>query len=127
MQARGRVHAPDTPEIAPTRDGGAGSRPVYWREYGEFRATDVYDGPALGHGTEITGPAIIDYPVTTVVLPPGSFGAVDRLGNIVIDVGRRLPAALRRRRAWSRRPRAADGGSRGEQRAATRPRPADGA
>ncbi len=87
VQARGRVHAPDTPEIASHADGPTGSRAVYWREYGEFRETDVYDGPTLGHSTEITGPAIIDYPVTTVVLPPGSSGVVDSLGNIVIEVG----------------------------------------
>jgi N-methylhydantoinase A len=67
---------------------------VYWREFGEFRPTAVYDGPALSPAASIDGPAIIDYPDTTVVLPPGASARVDTLGNVVIDVGSAPSEAL---------------------------------
>jgi hypothetical protein len=44
VQARGHVNAPDTPAVAVHSDGPAGSRDVYWREYGEFRATEQARG-----------------------------------------------------------------------------------
>jgi N-methylhydantoinase A len=47
----------------------------------------VFDGPRLGAGASIPGPAVIDYPVTTVVVPPGATAEVDSLGNVLIDVG----------------------------------------
>jgi N-methylhydantoinase A len=104
VQARGKVNAPATPEVRMLNAGPVGQRDVYWRDYAEFRATDVYDGPALGQGTAITGPGIIDYPVTTVVLPPGSSAVVDRLGNVVIDVGvaQASPVAAQRPTTTSR-------------------------
>jgi N-methylhydantoinase A len=93
VQARGRLVAPLTPEIATAQAPAAvGSRDVYWRELGDFRATDVYDGSALSAGAAMAGPAIIDYPDTTVVIPPGAEAEVDRLGNVVIDVGSEQPA-----------------------------------
>jgi N-methylhydantoinase A len=32
----------------------------------------------------ITGPAVIEVPTTTVVVPPGMTGTVDHLGNFTI-------------------------------------------
>jgi N-methylhydantoinase A/oxoprolinase/acetone carboxylase beta subunit/N-methylhydantoinase B/oxoprolinase/acetone carboxylase alpha subunit len=101
VQARGKVGAPSTPAAPTVKAGPVGTREVYWREFDGFRATDVYDGSALGEGTTMTGPAIVDYPDTTVVLPPGSSARVDGLGNIVIDVGgapTTAPTAARSRR-----------------------------
>ena len=43
----------------------------------------------------ISGPAIVELPVTTVVLPPGAHAEVDPLGNIVIDVGIEQQVPLR--------------------------------
>jgi N-methylhydantoinase A/oxoprolinase/acetone carboxylase beta subunit len=63
------------------------SRDVYWRDFREFRATNVYEGPSLSPGSLIDGPSIIDYPDTTVVLPLGASAEIDELGNVVIDVG----------------------------------------
>jgi N-methylhydantoinase A len=87
LLARGKVRTPAPPELGQRPTAEAGSRDVYWREFGEFRRTAVYDGPALSPGTSIEGPAIIDYPDTTVVLPPGASADLDPLGNVVIDVG----------------------------------------
>ncbi len=87
VMARGKVPIPQFPEIESGKVEPTGSREVYWREFGEFRETDTYSGSELGHGSEVEGPAIIDFDVTTVVLPPGAVGRMDSLGNVVIDVG----------------------------------------
>ncbi|MCQ8187868.1 hydantoinase/oxoprolinase family protein [Streptomyces rugosispiralis] len=46
--------------------------------------TAIYDYQALGAGHQISGPAIVEAPTTTVALPPGTHGVVDRLGNLVL-------------------------------------------
>jgi N-methylhydantoinase A len=84
--ARGKVRTPELPEVAAGEAKVSGTRSVYWRAYGEFRDTDVYAGRDLGFGASVPGPAIIDYPDTTVVLPPGSEANIDRFGNVLIDV-----------------------------------------
>jgi N-methylhydantoinase A len=94
--ARGRVRTPELPEIPAAEAHPAGSREVYWRELGGKHATDIYRGEELGAGSTVSGPAIIELPVTTVVLPPGAEARVDSLGSIVIDVGveRESPALV---------------------------------
>jgi N-methylhydantoinase A len=84
---RGRVRTPELPQIAAAQIEPASQREVYWRELGGKHSTDIYRGEDLGAGSEVAGPAIIELPVTTVVLPPGANAKVDSLGNIVIDVG----------------------------------------
>lgn len=44
----------------------------------------IYDYRALGTGHTIAGPAVVEAPTTTVALPPGTVGTVDRLGNLAI-------------------------------------------
>nr|WP_296777016.1 hydantoinase/oxoprolinase family protein [Rhodococcus sp. (in: high G+C Gram-positive bacteria)] len=46
--------------------------------------TDVYDYSKLAAGHVLAGPAIVEVPTTTVVVPPGTTGTVDRLGNLNI-------------------------------------------
>lgn len=48
------------------------------------QATDIYDSRQLSSGSEIHGPAVIEAPTTTVAVPEGSSGVVDRLGNFVL-------------------------------------------
>jgi N-methylhydantoinase A len=85
--ARGRVRTPELPEIPAGEISPASQREVYWRELGGTHATDIYRGEDLGAGSTVSGPAVIELPVTTVVLPPGASARVDSLGSIVIDVG----------------------------------------
>jgi N-methylhydantoinase A len=85
--ARGRVRTPALPEVGPRRAEASGTREVYWREHGGFGDTDIYDGDVLGAGSQIAGPAIVELPDTTVVIPPGAEGSVDARGSIVVDVG----------------------------------------
>ena len=49
-----------------------------------YADTPVYDYRLLRHGHVITGPAIIEVPTTTVVVPPNMTGTVDHLGNLSI-------------------------------------------
>lgn len=46
--------------------------------------TDIYDYSKLAAGHVIAGPAIVEVPTTTVVVPHGTTGTVDRLGNLNI-------------------------------------------
>ena len=54
---------------------------------GSSGKTKVYDGPALRAGQSVKGPAIIEEPFTTVVIPPGWTAKLDRQGNYVATRG----------------------------------------
>jgi N-methylhydantoinase A len=60
-----------------------GKRDAYFEEYGNI-ATLVYDFDRLKPGNEISGPAIVETPVTTVIVNPTDRAAVDEFRNIVI-------------------------------------------
>lgn len=49
-----------------------------------WQEAKVYDYRVLAAGQEIEGPAIVEASTTTVALPEGCIGRVDRLGNLVI-------------------------------------------
>jgi len=63
-----------------------GSRGVYFDETGDFTETPIYDRARLDSGAAISGPAVIEQPDTTVLVPPGASARVDSYLNIVIDV-----------------------------------------
>jgi N-methylhydantoinase A len=44
----------------------------------------VFDYSVLGAGSSLTGPAIVEAPTTTVVIPPNTSAVVDDLGNLII-------------------------------------------
>jgi N-methylhydantoinase A len=58
-------------------DFGADSGPV---------RTPVMDRAALQAGNRFNGPAIIEQPDTTTVIPPTASVEVDRFGNLLIEV-----------------------------------------
>jgi N-methylhydantoinase A len=62
------------------------SREVYWDDLNAFRMTQIYDGLGLKEGNEIDGPAIIEYPDTTVLVHPGQLGQIDAYGNLIINL-----------------------------------------
>jgi len=53
-------------------------RPVYWKQFNDFRETDILDADFLRPGNIVAGPAIIEAKDTTIVLPPGMKYSVDR-------------------------------------------------
>lgn len=81
--------------VAPVTDGRANGgtpkptarRDVYWPEAGSVEATPVFDGPVLHPGAQLAGPALVDYPDTTVVVRPGLELTVDDGGNLVLELG----------------------------------------
>jgi N-methylhydantoinase A len=62
-------------------------RDAYFEEYGEYRSTPVWSGPRLAVGDEVTGPAIIEEPTTTIVVFPGTSIALRRPDLYVMTVG----------------------------------------
>ena len=57
-------------------------RDMYWD--GKWVSAAVYHGPAMGYGNELNGPAIIEEPTTTIVVPPSWSALCDRFGNYII-------------------------------------------
>jgi N-methylhydantoinase A len=81
-----------TPELLPLQQADSGhaikgNRPVFFKQYGEYCGTTVYDRRELRPGNHIPGPAIIESFDTTVVILPINTAKVDGYGNIIISVG----------------------------------------
>lgn len=53
---------------------------------GAWVETDVVPSASLTAGKSVQGPAIIEYPDTVAVLPPGSFGEMDNAGNLIVTL-----------------------------------------
>jgi N-methylhydantoinase A len=81
--------SPAFPEIpaaasADPTDAQVGTRPVCLDAAAGFVDTAIYDYRELRAGHVLTGPAIVEVPTTTVVVPGGTTATVDRLGNLSI-------------------------------------------
>ena len=63
-----------------------GTRDVYFEEYDRFAATKIYDFSRLTPGAEISGPAVIETPVTTIVINPNDSAAIDEFRNVKISI-----------------------------------------
>ena len=59
---------------------------VFFEENRKFVPTRVYDFNRMQPGTEFAGPAIIETPVTTVVVNPNDRAAMDGYRNIRIYI-----------------------------------------
>jgi N-methylhydantoinase A len=88
LTAVGRTEKPsDGGRLPPkTRDK---ARPQKTRNVifdGDTVMTDVYDGRELSAGSAIEGPAIIEEPTTTVVLPPGCSLRINQFGDYELSL-----------------------------------------
>ena len=63
------------------------SRPVYFPETRGYVECAIYDRARLPVGSTIVGPAIVEEPESTTVLPPGAQAEVDRWANLVVKIG----------------------------------------
>lgn len=62
-------------------------REISWNDQGgAAESTPVYDGTLLGTAATATGPAIIEYPDTTIVVPHRATARIDPTGSVVIDL-----------------------------------------
>ena len=89
VSAHGRVPKPARRPQAGTGDAGTarrGERPVHFTQGEAPFPTAVYRGEQLPAGADLTGPAILEYPGTTVVIGPGQRGHVDEWLNVVINI-----------------------------------------
>ena len=59
-----------------------GKRLVYFPKVGDFVDTKVYDYLKLRVGHELEGPAIVETPITTIIIPPKATAVVDPYLNI---------------------------------------------
>jgi len=72
---------------APETSGRPTARQTWQPEAGGFVETAIYDRRALGVGAAIQGPAIVEDPEATVVIPAGDSARVTARGHLVIDIG----------------------------------------
>lgn len=85
----GRVTKPrfarvDAPPADAAEDKMRNRRDVYWHERQERVTTPVWIGPRFVPGDRIRGPAVVEYPHTTVVVRPDMTLQVDSLGSLRI-------------------------------------------
>jgi N-methylhydantoinase A len=59
-------------------------RPVLWDLAKGYEETPIYDGTKLACGHKIPGPAVIEEPATTVVIPSNYVCAVDKIKNYIL-------------------------------------------
>ncbi|WP_103381719.1 hydantoinase/oxoprolinase family protein [Pseudonocardia dioxanivorans] len=94
FRVRGVGVLPFSPEL-PLVPGATGpaepaaTRPVCLDTRRGYVDTPVYDYRELRAGHVLTGPAIVEVPTTTVVVPGGTTGTVDGLGSLTIRPDRR--------------------------------------
>ena len=74
-------------EPGDVREARKERRDVYFEEYEGFTATDIYDFGRLSPGMSIAGPAVIETPVTTIVVNPKDHAEMDAFRNIVLHIG----------------------------------------
>jgi N-methylhydantoinase A len=63
--------------------GGPGRRRAYFD--GHWLDVDVLDRRDLGAGSTVAGPAVIEFAEATCVIRPGWSGAIDDVGNLVLE------------------------------------------
>jgi N-methylhydantoinase A len=63
-----------------------GERRVYFEEYRDRVPTNLYHFPSMVPGMRVDGPAIIETPVTTIVVNPKDRAEVDRFRNVRIHI-----------------------------------------
>jgi N-methylhydantoinase A len=86
VSARGVTDKPQFSTVeAGGEDPGAakrGERRAYFE--GEFVDVPVYDALRLANGNVVSGPAIVDQPTTTIVVPPGFDLVCDHYNNFLM-------------------------------------------
>jgi N-methylhydantoinase A len=61
-------------------------RMAYFREVADTVSVPVFDGRWMPPDAEIAGPAIVDEPLTTIVVPPAARIHMSVYGNYLIDL-----------------------------------------
>jgi N-methylhydantoinase A len=72
---------------ADVRQALKGKREVYFEEPRSFVPTDIYDFAKMKPGMVVSGPAVIETPVTTIVVNPKDRATIDEFRNVRLTVG----------------------------------------
>ncbi|WP_020108283.1 hydantoinase/oxoprolinase family protein [Nocardia sp. 348MFTsu5.1] len=90
VKARAKVRTVDISRGGTTGTGrppSKGERGVIWYENGLERVpTPTYDGSGFVTGMSVEGPAIVEYPDTTLVVRGKQIARVSETGSVVIDI-----------------------------------------
>ena len=84
VRAVGLIPVPEErePQTRVGKGDASGRRAIDLK--GRRHDAGIYQRDALGGGQQIAGPAIVEQPDTTTVIPTGWVATVDRFGNLVI-------------------------------------------
>jgi N-methylhydantoinase A len=77
------VEKPELTEPEARGDAGAGERVANFD--GEWMEVPVLDREEMGEGSEVEGPAIVEFRESTCVVRPGWRGVVDGVGTLVLE------------------------------------------
>jgi N-methylhydantoinase A len=69
---------------SPAEEPSVSTRDVYWPGPSSFVQTDIYDGTRISSGLDLSGPAIVQLPDTTVTVRPHQRASVDKYNDIII-------------------------------------------
>jgi N-methylhydantoinase A len=89
--AIGALRKPHIKEYALEKVGSdetvKGEREVYFEEERGFVKTRIYDFDRMKPGMEIPGPAVIETPVTTILVNPRDHAVMDGFRNVKLLIG----------------------------------------
>lgn len=89
--AMGKLAKPQLRKYPLQKNQAAGAiksaRRVYFEEARDFVPAKIYDYDRLAPGSEIAGPAIVETPITTIVINPNDRASMDEYRNIRIRIG----------------------------------------
>jgi N-methylhydantoinase A len=77
-------HRPGTRDVTEARKA---DRPAYFPETRGYVRCPVYDRARLPVGARLEGPAVVEEPESTTVLPPGTTAEVDPWANLLVTLG----------------------------------------
>ena len=86
LRASGNKDQVTRPHRTETADARKGSRQVYFKEWGQFAETPVFDHYKLPIGAEVQGPAIVEQRESTAVIGPSGQFHVDANGNLIVNI-----------------------------------------
>jgi N-methylhydantoinase A len=86
LAATVEVEKPELRERGGKESSPPGSRRANFD--GDWHEVEVHERAAMGVGSEVSGPAIVELPEATCVVRPGWSGSVDEAGTLVLEAER---------------------------------------
>lgn len=91
VRAMGKLRKPELKKLpmngANPEAALKGRRPVFFEEHNDFTTTPIYQFELVSPGMSIAGPAVIESPITTIVVNPRDRATMDEYRNVRILIG----------------------------------------